>query len=390
MPTLAPKYPNRSSEAADRGTMAHECLELCLKNNYNAEKHLGGKWQNEDGKTYTMEQEDCDAVQEALDFIRSEIDEGDEWETETKLKYNDNLWGTCDFSRYRPSDGELLVVDYKHGSGIPVEAYQNPQGGIYALMKAKSLGNRGLSSIRFVIVQPRCPHSAGPIREYVIDAVDFLDFESDIVDAMKTIETAARHSTFDQVPEHDWNETYLVRGDHCRWCPANFAGGCPFVQRDLDRAAELDFSTDTISYDPKDVADALAVCDRAEAAIKATRAFAYGESMNGVSIPLWKLVDKRPTEKWSNENGVKSRLAKTYELTDDDLYKPQALKTPAQLRTALEPLMDGSTKKERTFAAKQVLSEFTQKISSGTVLVPEGDPRPPAKSNPAADFEPIE
>lgn len=390
MPTLAEQYEKRSSSVdADRGTRAHKVLELCLTGGREAAEFIGEDFADLVTLPKPFNDEDAGAVQIAVDFIRDQIAPGDEWETEVQLRYNDDFWGTCDFERFRPSDGELLVVDYKHGVN-PVDAYENPQGVSYALMKVKSLGNRGISSVRFVIVQPRSPYDGGPVKEFVIDGLDMLDWEDRINAAIAKIAEAANYRKMIALPleRSTWPKVYLNRGKWCRWCPANFAGGCPLVTAEIQTAATLDFSAAEKGYDPKELSDALKLADRAEAAIKATRQFAYQEADNGVSIPEWKLVDKRPTERWRNADGAAS-LADLLGLDDGDIYEPRAIKSPAQIRTAIEPAMDGATKKARTEAAKAALSEHIEKVSSGTTLAPESDPRPVAKRGATSDFDPI-
>lgn len=376
MPVLAEGLVSRSSEFSERGTAAHELLEIILRG---APEPADYKMSN----GVTLDDGDLTAVKLALDFIDGEIEHGDEWEMETQLKYSDDLWGTCDFNRYRPSTGELLVVDYKHGAGIFVDAFENPQGVIYALLKAKSLGNRGISTIRFVIIQPRHWQKIGEgdeIQEFVVDGIDMLEWEDKIVEAVEKTRHARKVHGAPNWPDH-----YLNRGKHCRWCPANFVGGCPLVEKDIEDAAALEF---TPGYDVKKLAAGLAICERADAAIKATRSFAYTEADNGVHIPGFKLVNKKAVERW-NRKSAAVEFAEMLGAKEDEIYEPKALRSPAQLRAALEPFMDGKTKKARTEAAKNALSEYTEKVSSGTTLVPDSDPRPAAKSGATSDFEPI-
>lgn len=47
--------------------------------------------------------------------------------------------------------------------------------------------NRGLETIDLGIVQPRCPHFKGPVRSYVIDAVDLVEFRMRLVDSAEQV-----------------------------------------------------------------------------------------------------------------------------------------------------------------------------------------------------------
>jgi hypothetical protein len=386
-PTLAVGITDSgSSKYATLGTLAHSVLERCIRGGFEAIRDVGI---SRDGQTFLTE--DAEAVQVALDWIRGEFDNksDDEAETEVRLRYNDDYWGTADFVRYRPSTGELLVVDYKHGSGVAVEAKDNPQGVGYALMKVKSLGNRGISRVRFVIIQPRCFHEDGPIREFVVDGIDMLEWEDRIVDAIDMVQ----HASFDAGPEAStdlpsWNDEYLRPGSHCRWCKA--AAICPKLAKQTTDALQADFSAiEPGGYDVAKLAESLSRIDQVKAWVKAVDEFAYAEAERGVTIPGFKLVKKRPTRVVKNEQGI----IETVELLGVDsgvIMTPPAIKSPAQLEIALEPFMDGKTKKARTEAAKQLLSEHIDAVSGGHALVPESDPRPPLRGDVTDDFSAVE
>ncbi|NBN62085.1 DUF2800 domain-containing protein [Pannonibacter tanglangensis] len=371
--SMARGLPDTSSDSSERGTAAHELLELLLTG-----KPVPASLKMSNGVTLSLD--DVVAVESALDWLSDETDEdaGDEIETETRLVYNDDLWGTCDFSRYRPSTKELLVADYKHGVGVVVEARNNWQGAIYAIMKCRQLGNRGIASVRFVIIQPRAFHSDGPVREWTIDACDLLELEGEILAGIERVREA------ESTEGPDWADRFLARGTHCRWCKANVASICPLVQREIEAAAAADFAP---GYSPQKLAEALAICDRAEAAIKATRAFAYAEADRGAHIPGWKLVAKRPTDRWRDEQAVKD-LADMLGLPPEEIHEEPKLRSPAQMRGKLADLMDGKTKKAREDAARQLLAEHIESVSSGTTLVPDDDKRA-AKGDATQDFTPI-
>lgn len=380
-PTLAAGIADPgSSKYAALGTLAHSVLERCLNNGWDAKRFVG---ETAEGQTFSIE--DAEAVQVAIDWLRDEIlEDGDEAETEVKLRYNDDYWGTSDVVRYRPSTGELLVVDYKHGSGVAVEAYNNPQGVGYALMKVKALGNRGISTVRFVIIQPRCFHEDGPIREFVIEGIDMLEWEDRIVEAIRLVSQGAA----DSGRLANWASFYLNPGSHCKWCKA--AAVCPALAKQATEALQNDFSAvEPGGYDVAKLAANLKLIPQLKAFITAVDSFAYSEAERGIVIPGHKLVAKRPTRRVSDESSV-IEAADLLGIERDAIFTSPELKSPAQLEASFEPLMDGKTKKARTEAAKELLSPHIKAVSGGHALVPDDDPRPPVRGDVTDDFSAVE
>lgn len=366
MPYMVDGLPETSSSYADRGTAAHELLEHWLTGKVEV-KPSTAMWLA--SNRVSLIGEDIDAVRIAYNYLVDQCEIEDEVDTEVKLKFSDDLWGTADFVRYRPSTMELLVADYKHGSGVAVEANRNPQGMIYALMKAKQLGNRGIRSVKFVIIQPRCWHQDGPIREFVMDAADMLDWAADIEDAVQR---------FKQGSAND-----LTPGDHCRWCKA--AAICPALKDKAVEAAKADFSGG--SYTSAELAEALDKVGMIEAWAKAVREFAYAEAERGYTIPGWKLVDKRPVQKWRADTNPLFFISDELDLHVSEITTEPELRSPAQVREIIAEKMDGKTKKDRQAAAKKFLEPFIDAVSSGRTLVREEDARQPSQAGAQADFD---
>jgi len=351
-PRLSEGVENRSSSYAEEGTAAHEVGAAAFVQKQDAAEYVGRRTSN--GWVVTAEM--AEAVQVYLDAIRAEVQDGDDTDIEQRLKYSDDLWGTADFVRYRPSTGELLVADYKHGAGVPVEVENNPQALIYGLMKAKHLANRGISTVTLMIVQPRCQHHDGPIRRWSFDGVELLDFEDKVLDAIAATKKA---------------DAPLNPGDHCRWCPAKAI--CPALKAQALETAKQDFAPG-IAYDPKELAAALDRIPLLESWIKATREFAYEEAVAGRTPAGFKLVEKRATRKWRDE----AQAAEALELVlkADEIYEPRSLLSPAKIEKLLGK------------RGKDQISGLTIAESSGLTLVHESDKRPAAtpRASGAEDF----
>lgn len=366
--------PNTSSVFAQEGTAAHELAEHCLQHGYRADRFLGWFVDLKFGEIYRsgtndqcfeVTQEMADAVQLYLDTVRSTIKAGDEYEFEQRFDLSDlhaGMFGTADFSCYRPATRELFVLDYKHGKGVPVEAKENPQGVYYAIGAARAKANRGIDAVHIGIVQPRADHDDGPVRWWTIDGVDLMDWQSDIVAAAKRTEEP---------------DAPLNPGSWCRFCPA--AGICPALENKALEEARADFAddgtlhvSDPATYTPEGLARTLEHVNLIQTWINRVHEFAHAEAEAGRCPPGWKLVEKRANRTWTNEDHVVQAL-KDYGLDEGDLYEKK-LKTPAKV--------------EKTIGKKNadILSDLVEKRSSGTTLAPESDKRPAVKPEAASEF----
>jgi hypothetical protein len=352
MPGMAEKVAPTTSPYAEEGTAAHALAEVCLKEGENARDYTG---KHVSGHKVTDEM--AIAVQVYVDYVRKNTAEGDEHGYEQRLKFNDHLWGTADFIRYRPETRHLLVADYKHGAGVFVGVEQNPQALTYAVMAAKNLGNRGVDKVTLAIVQPRCGEGDG-VREWEFDAVDLLEWNEELVAAIER--TLAEKPAF-------------VPGSHCRWCPA--AAICPALKKKAQETAKQDFAP-ALAYDPNELADALEAVPMMEAWIKATHSFAFAEAQHGRGSPRHKLVAKRPSRKWADEKQTIEFL-ETYGMDGKDIFD-RSLRSPAQVEKILG--------KQNKDAVKDLIVS----VSSGATLAPIDDPRPAVAGDAAMDFTPVE
>ena len=132
------------------------------------------------------------------------------------------------------------------------------------------------------------------------------------------------------------------------------------------------------TYDPAKLSELLASIPLVKERIKAIEEMAYAEAQLGKEIPGFKLVDKRPARKWKNEGDV----IQWAQANAVEPWAPRELLSVAQLEKKLGESAPKGKKKE----AGKVLEPFVEKISSGTVLVPVSDDRPPAKRIEATDF----
>lgn len=360
----------KSSIFAAAGTYAHDIGAKCLQDTSLNPSDFFLKKSKVDGFDLECDLEMVDAVNLYVDSCNDDLQKGDQCWVEMPLldalaKIDPDMGGTADYVRYRESTQHLLVVDFKFGSGVYVEADDNAQLKIYALGAMLACG-KAVKNVTVRVVQPRF-EGAQPVRDWHFKAHDILDFVADVQDAAAKSRDKA---------------TPLTAGDHCGFCP--HAKDCPELERRTHSLLSDEFglvaaaATPLAQYDPVKLARALADIPLVKERIKALEAFAYQEATLGKEIPGWKLVDKRANRKWKSEGDV-LEWAQAHAI---DPYAPREVISPAQM----EKLIAKDAPKGQKKKAGAVLEPFVEKVSSGTALVPVTDERPSAKLVTADDF----
>jgi hypothetical protein len=295
------------------------------------------------------------AVEEYVNYVQTRCEPGDVMLIEHKFDLSaihPGCYGTADAVIWKPKKKLLVVVDYKHGAGLLVQVTNNSQLKYYAL-GALVTCKFPAEIVEMVIVQPRCPHPDGSVRSQTISAIDLLDFYVDLQDFARATE--------------DPNAP-LVPGEHCRFCPA--APSCPELLHKTQALAVMEFRSD-LSYDPQKLKLALDSRPAVQAWLKAVDEFAYNEAEAGRCPPGYKLVAKRPTRKWKDEERLKEAL--------DGLGLPE--KMTFESKSLLSP-----AKMERAGVNKVFVEQFCESVSSGHTLVSESDPRPAVKPGAKEEF----
>lgn len=376
---LSRGIPNRSSVYAAEGTAAHELAEACLTREQDAVEYIDRSFGD-----FTVTSDMAEAVQVYLDECRR-VPGSQHIEVRFSLESIDPpapMFGTADFVLYDATTRTLRVVDLKYGAGVQVQAEDNPQLRYYALGAMLAFPQYDVQAIEAVIVQPRA--FGHPIRSTTIDPVDLWEWSVTLI----------RQAEKALAPD-----ALLKAGDWCRFCPA--AGKCS-AQRDaalavaVDEFAVEDETTvevvqqpiDARLLTPEQVADALARVPMVEAFIRDLLAVGHQLATQG-TLPGWKLVPKRPTQRWTDATEAADMLAMAHELPDDAIFKPRELVSPAQAREALTAQIlasrlagyapnqgvKKSTKKQAEEDARKALGGLITSASSGENLVPVSDER---------------
>ena len=346
------------SPYAAEGTVAHEVAATMLENYYRIGKN----------KRIKASPEMLEAVQVYYDTIREDVlKDGCESVTNHVLiehkfdlsKIHAGLFGTGDCVVYHMKKKLLRSYDYKHGAGIAVEVRDNQQLMYYALGALMTCGF-ACEKVEIIVVQPRCHHPDGPVRRQMFDAIDLMDFASDLKDAaLRTEESKAP----------------LKTGKWCRFCPAA-AAKCSLIHKQALAAAKIEFKPQ-VKYDTLKLSKTLDQLAVLESWCKSVREFAYNEAKNGVAIPGFKLVEKRAIRRWRLDEGETTK--KLHELFGGkEIYfdEPKLL-SPAKI----EKILPKNNKPK--------LEELVLRQSSGLALVPMDDKRMAAKVAASDEFEAI-
>jgi hypothetical protein len=260
------------------------------------------------------------------------------YEVETRVGFGDLLPGVFGSTDLVGRIGNRAVVlDWKFGDGVVVDAEENAQLMFYAAaaMRTKALkwAFDGATEIECVIVQPPM------IKRWVTTPERIATFERALVRAVKI-------ASQDDAP--------LAQGEHCRWCAAKPI--CPQMTGAVDRAIKQQI----VNLDVDTLAQHLHTADLLEGWIKDLRALAFGLLEQGATVPGYKLVQKQARRQWVDE-------ANAAKVLGEDFIEPVLL-SPAQAEKLL---------KKRKLALPD---DLVVSVSSGTTLAPVDDPRPAVQS----------
>lgn len=378
---LSKGMPNTAGFHAREGSLAHELAAHLLETGLKAKRFLGKTMPGFEGMT--IDSDMVLYVDEYVDYCRAQCEPGDIVMIEASFNLDElvddapeSLFGSADFTRYRPRTGHLLTIDLKYGSGVAVEVRNekgqpNRQTLYYATGATLVLREKGhkVKSASVGIFQPRASHPHGPVRMADVTALDLLDWMGDLA----VIVRAAGQP-----------DAPLVAGHHCRSKFCKALPRCKTHQAWLMTQAQLEFSDGLMQpiFDSPELLshdDLTAILEAAPALVawvKACTDYVHRTLESGEDFPQWKLVAKRATRTWDgDQNAIATELVKLG--ADPAAIWERSLLSPAQAEKLLE--------KDR----RPDMAKLVKKESSGTTLARDTDSRPGVASGPAAEFTPI-
>lgn len=285
---LEDTIPERTSEYAEEGRLAHEIAELKLRKYFI--EPMGMRAFNsrlkklQENPLYQPEMlTHTDAY---LDYVRG-IVHG--YSAAPYVAVEKRL----DFSAYVPEGfgtgdciiiggNALHVIDFKYGKGVPVSAAENPQMMLYALGAILEYSILyGISTVRVTIMQPRLDS----VSEWEIAVADLLHWANHFV--MGAAEKAFK------------GEGGFVPGEHCRFCRAKSL--CR-ARMDFNMTLEQEFKM----MRPPLISNAEVgqILQRAQDLAKWVsdlEEYALAECLVGNEIPGWKAVEGRSDRQFTDQ-----------------------------------------------------------------------------------------
>lgn len=252
----------------------------------------------------------------------------------------------------------LVVTDFKHGSGVPVYAKQNPQIRIYAggyLREVEEVVP--IDKVVNVIHQPRIDDGTPSWEVMEPDALR---------DYMDEVRKAAVRTQSPDAP--------IVPGEsQCRWCRA--AGKCSAYAKYVQGVVSGQFTPvgpwtimEMGEFQPEDYASLLENVDAvrawASAVEKEAMKWALKLRPEGKRVGHFKLVEGRSNRSWKEDEDVVAGKLENCGLDDDTIWK-KTLLSPAQAEKAVG---------KKRF--KDDLADAVRKPPGKPTLVHENDKRP--------------
>lgn len=326
--------PQPSSKYADEGTLLHDTIADILDGKGTVTDYLG-RTHNDIVLTQDLIDRKLNVALAALMEVDPKLEM--EYAVESRVGFGDllpDVFGSTDLLG-RIGD-RAIVLDWKFGDGVPVEAEENAQLLFYAAAAKRTPQTawafENASEVELVIVQPPS------IKRWLTTLDRIKAFEDQLVAAVKVALKP---------------DAPLAAGEHCRWCAAKPV--CPVMTGAVDRA--LKAKIDLMPVDQ--IGHYLDQLPMIEAFLKDLQQLAHGLMEEGKTIPGWKLVNKRATRQWVDED------------------KAVAFMTQVGVEPFEEKLISPAAAEKVLKKIKQNLpDDLVVAVSSGSTLAPESDPRP--------------
>lgn len=356
---LQESVPDKRSEYADEGTLAHELSENKLRRRLlpcgsKEKKRLDAELEKiKANPLYGPEMEN--AIQEYCDLVEERFMAAKARSSDAVVLLEEQL----DFSEWVPegygtgdvvliADGVMEIIDLKYGKGVPVSAIGNPQMRLYGLGAWSGYSYLyDIQEIHMTIVQPRLDS----VSTDVIPIGELLEWAETVVKPAAALAYAGEG-------EHK-------PGDHCRWCKVK--GHCRARADENMKALAHEFK-DPALLSLDEIGSILFVAEQLAAWAKDVSDFAFEQAKAGNKIPNWKLVEGRSNRQIADKDAAWKAFEEAT-LEWDKYLKPRELLGIGELEKRIG-------KKE----LNGLIGDLIIKPSGKPVLVPETDKRPELNS----------
>lgn len=247
-----------------------------------------------------------------------------------------------DFSNYVPegygtgdcvivADGIIHIIDYKNGSGVKVDSYENPQMKLYALGALNLLDCLyNINTVSMTIFQPRIAN----ISTYEMEKDKLIEWANNVLVPRAKLAYEGKGE--------------FVPGDHCRFCKCKIK--CTARALANLQLASYEFKTADL-LDDDEIEDIIGKIDNLVEWGNSIKEYALNEALKGKKWSKYKLVEGRSNRKFKSEEEVAKVVsdagydpydkkllsitdmtkllgkAKFVELLDKYIYKPQGKPT---------------------------------------------------------------
>jgi hypothetical protein len=383
--------PDRQTEDAAHGTAAHWIADLTLRSKeQKVEKYagcvvavyrngecefqhsnnqllIGDKMAHGDAMLFECDDEMVNAVQEYVDWCN---DAPGEKYPECRVDISrwtpaesSNIFvpaeafepqkGTSDHAACSP--GRLVITDLKYGKGVQVFAEANEQAALYALGFIDEWDwLYDFQEIEIRICQPRLDHK----DTWVCSRADLEKLGYYIL----------QQFTLALQPDAPFGPSEKA----CKFCKAS--GKCRAQSEHLSEIRALAFDDldgppnfvvpDTRLLTPEEIVAAWRNRGLVKARYDAIERDMIQSMQEGVAFPTVKLVAAKKFRQWVNPAAARDSLMFEFDLTPDDLYKPDTMLSPAAVEKKLKK------------ADRAKIKELWYTPPGGPAIVDETDPRP--------------
>lgn len=361
-PRLEATLPEKPSEYAQEGTVAHSVCEITAKKKFKkvkaAEynrviKRLKSNAAWDDEMLHTAELYVGHLTERAMAFANEPY-----IAFEVKVDVSDYVpeaFGRCDCVMFGADT--LIITDYKHGKGVPVSPDENPQLMLYALGALKlykPLFGEALKKVEVYIDQPRRDSYEG--------------WGCDINELLAWGESIKPKA---QMAYMGFGEYHA--GSWCQFCRAN--GICK-AQAEQETGAFDDFAAavgnPNAILTPAEMGEVLQRGETLVAWYETIKSKALESLLNGEKIPGYKVVEGRSSRCWTDQEKALDKLQESG--IGRAIIYDSVPKSLAQLEKVL-----GVAK------FKELVGEYVTKPMGKPTLAPENDSRREFNSA-AADF----
>tara|TARA_R110002096_G_scaffold130706_1_gene280027 strand:+ start:1577 stop:2686 length:1110 start_codon:yes stop_codon:yes gene_type:complete len=317
--------PRPAGAAAIEGSMHHEVMEACQKTDTVPSDHLGLVYK-ENGTELTFDEDHLDLSNTAFDFTNALLEHLD---IDTMIiepfvqLVPGTAGGSIDLLGLSADEKTLLILDYKFGA-VKVSPIESEQHGCYGVSAMEDPTTADLfkkvEKVVFTIVQPKVK---GVCTSWETDIKWLKAFKKKFLAAMM---------------KEDINP-----GSHCKYCPAE-----PYCEAKRLNVVASNLLGSRVLEELQAGADVIV---EVEDWLKSMKEEMYLQLNRGVPLKGWKIIDKRATRKWKDENEASKCFADIIGSHKTTLVTP--------------PQMEKLIKKNKV---EIDLNEFIISESSGTTL----------------------